>query len=197
MSEEITRWLRVWQRDPGNTRAADELAARAYEHLRQIARARLQRESNQPFTPTELVHEAWLNIRPPEAPLEGRVPFFKLASRVMRSLLVDQARERLSLKRGGDRVRVTLSIAERERERTFSDEQLLDLERALTMLGESHPRHVEVVDLRCFGGLKLDEVAKVLGISRATVKRDLAFARAWLADAMREEENDADRSGRT
>lgn len=192
MNQEITRWLRAWQRDPDDTRAADELAALAYDQLRRIARARLQRESSQPFTPTELVHEAWLNIRPPEAPLEGRVQFFKLASRVMRNLLVDQARERLSLKRGGDRVRVTLSIAERERERAFSDEELLDLERALVGLGESHPRHVEVVNLRCFGGLKLDEVADLMDVSRATVKRDLAFARAWLADALREEEHDAD-----
>ena len=161
MSEEITRWLRVWQSDPDDARAADRLAALVYDHLRRIAQARLRREANQPFTPTELVHEAWLNIRPPEAPLDGRVSFFKLASRVMRSLLVDQARERLSLKRGGDRVRVTLSIAERERERALSDEQLLDLERALVGLGESHPRHVEVVNLRSFGGLKLDEVADV------------------------------------
>jgi RNA polymerase sigma factor (TIGR02999 family) len=191
-TEAITRWLRVWQENPDDARAAEELAALAYEHLRRIARARLQRESSQPFTPTELVHEAWLNIRPPEAPLESRVQFFKLASRVMRSLLVDQARERLSLKRGGDRIRVTLSVAERERERAFNDEQLLDLERALVALGQSHPRHVEVVDLRCFGGLKLDEVSDVLGISRATVKRDLAFAHAWLADALREEERDAD-----
>lgn len=192
MSEEITRWLRAWQRDPDDTRAADELATLAYDHLRRIARARLQRESSQPFTPTELVHEAWLNIRPPESPLEGRLQFFKLASSVMRSLLVDQARERLSLKRGGDHVRVTLSIAERERERAFSDEELLDLERALVGLGESHPRHVEVVNLRCFGGLKIDEVADLMNVSRATVKRDLAFARAWLADALREEEHDAD-----
>jgi len=191
---EITQWLRVWQDDPDDARAADQLAALAYGHLRGIARARLQRELNQPFTPTELVHEAWLNIRRPEAPLEGRGQFFKLASRVMRSLLVDQARERLSLKRGGDRVRVTLSIAERERERPFSDEQLLDLERALVKLAASHPRHVEVVNLRCFGGLKLDEVAELLGTSRATVKRDWAFARAWLADALREGEYDGDRS---
>ncbi|MDT8408402.1 MAG: ECF-type sigma factor, partial [Wenzhouxiangellaceae bacterium] len=179
---EMTRYLQDWQFDPGDTAAAEQLARLTYRQLRRIAQARLQREASRPFTPTELVHEAWLNLKPGGKILAGRDQFFKLASTVMRNLLVDHARERLAAKRGGRQQRVTLSLAENEQE--FSDERLLDLDQALNRMAESHPRHVKVVTLRCFGGLQLDEVAAALDVSRATIKRDWTFACAWLADAL-------------
>lgn len=187
---EITRNLLAWQANPDDPRTAALLARLTYDHLRQIARGRLQRESSEPLTPTELVHEAWLRIRPPGEQLTDRKQFFRFASTVMRSLLVDQARERLSRKRGGDQFRVTLSLAEREQ--TVSDEQLLDIDRVLVELGKAHPRPMEIVNLRCFGGLSIEEMAELLEVSPATIKRDWKYARAWLADALRVEQQDAD-----
>ncbi len=179
----ITRYLLAWQTNPSDVGAARQLAELVYRQLRQIAESRLCRESTRPFTPTELVHEAWLNLKPPGKALEGRESFFKLASIVMRNLLVDQARERLAVKRGGDRVRVTLSLAEHEQ--GFCDQDLVDLDRALDQLAKEHPRHADVVMMRCFAGMKIDEIAAVTGTSRATVKRDWQFARAWLALALK------------
>lgn len=181
-ADSITRYLLAWQANPGDAHAAEQLSRLAYRYLRQMAQARLKRESGQPFTPTELVHEAWLNLDPTGKALASREHFFRLASTVMRNLLVDHARERLAAKRGGDWLRLTLSAAEREQ--TLDDETLLDLDRALDRLGRDHPRHADVVILRCFGGLLLNEIAATLNISLATVKRDWTFACAWLADAL-------------
>lgn len=183
-SATMTQCLREWQAQPNDADIASRLASAVYAQLREIAAARLRRETAQPFTPTELVHETWIRLKPPGEALANRDQFFKLASTAMRHLLVDQARERLAAKRGGDRIRVTLPLAERDM--GFTDERLLDLDRALARLATDHPRHVEVVTLRCFGGLALEDIAETLGASLSTVKRDWTFACAWLADAMRE-----------
>lgn len=192
---DITACLLAWQADPQDAVASGHLANIIYQRLRELAHARLLRESVKPFTPTELVHETWLQLKPPGNQLTGRSQFLKLASTVMRNLLVDQARERLSQKRGGDRVCVTLAIADHQQ--PFDDERLLDLEYALNALGDAHPRHVDVINLRCFGGLKLGEIADTLNVSLATVKRDWVFARAWLADALREGHRGGGRSAST
>lgn len=186
----MTRYLLAWQADPDDAHAADQLSRLAYQYLRQMALARLKRESGQPFTPTELVHEAWLNLKPAGKALTGRGQFFRLVSTVMRNLLVDHARERLAAKRGGDWLRLTLSAAEREQ--GVGDETLLDLDRALDRLGREHPRHADVVILRNFGGLQLDEIATTLDVSVATVKRDWTFACAWLGDALNNNGNHDD-----
>ncbi len=178
-----TQCLLDWQARPHDPGVAERLARAVYGQLREIAAARLRREQAQPFTPTELVHETWLRLKPPGEALSGREQFYKLASTAMRNLLVDQARERLADKRGGGQVRITLSLADREH--GFSDERLLDLDRALARLAVDHPRPAQVVTLRSFGGLELTEVAQALAVSLATIKRDWAFACAWLADALR------------
>lgn len=180
----ITRYLLAWQADPDDTDSAEQLSRLVYEYLRGMALARLKREAGAPFTPTELVNEAWLNLKPTGRALTSREQFFRLASTVMRNLLVDHARERLAAKRGGDWLRLTLSAAERER--SLGDETLLDLDLALDRLRRDHQRPCDVVLLRCFGGLKLEEVATTLNVSLATVKRDWAFACAWLATVLKE-----------
>ena len=186
-TDSITRYLLAWQANPDDEHASEQLSRLAYSYLRQMAQARLRKETGQPFTPTELVHEAWLNLKPSGKTLASREQFFRLASMVMRNLLVDHARDRLAAKRGGDWLRLTLSAAEREQ--AVDDETLLDLDRALDHLGRDHPRHADVVILRCFGGLLLNEIAATLNVSLATVKRDWTFACAWLADALQHNGN--------
>lgn len=181
----VTRNLLDWQADPDDPALAAALARSVYAELRRIAAARLRRESASPFTPTELVHEAWLRIRPPAGQaLVSREQFLKLASTTMRNVLVDQARERLAEKRGGGLQKVTLSLLQGQSD--IDDEHLLDLDRALDRLAVDHPRAAEVVVLRCFGGLTVEEIAQANAASLSTVKRDWTFASAWLADALRE-----------
>lgn len=184
----LSRRLRSCQQAPDNIQATEQLSRLTYDYLKQMARARLCRETEQPFTPTELVHEAWLGLKPNGQALANRNQFFKLASTVMRNLLVDHARERLAAKRGGSWLRMTLSAAEREQ--AVGSDTLLDLDRALDQLAKQHPRHADVVMLRCFGGLQLTEIAATLEISLATVKRDWAFACAWTGDALRGDGDD-------
>lgn len=187
MMSPATRSLLAWQDDPDDPALASTLAQLVYGELRGIAAARLRRESASPFTPTELVHEAWLRIRPPASqPMARREHFLKLASATMRNVLVDQARERQADKRGGGMQQVTLSLAQGQAD--VDDGRLLDLDRALDRLAVDHPRAAEVVVLRCFGGLTLEEVAAVRAASLSTIKRDWVFASAWLTDALREAE---------
>ncbi|MDT8322332.1 MAG: ECF-type sigma factor [Xanthomonadales bacterium] len=178
----VTQYLMAWQRDPNDPRVAEQLAGLTYERLKQIAQSRLRSESRSPFSPTELVHEAWLSLKPSGLELRNRNEFFRLFSIVMRNVLIDQARQRMAAKRGGEWLRLTLSAADREQ--TFASEALMDLDLALDRLAVHYPRHSEVVVLRCFGGLNLSEISDVLTISLATVKRDWVFACAWLADEL-------------
>jgi len=183
-SDDLTALLRDWQQDPDDNDISERLTRLVYAELKRIARARLAREGNVSIQPTELVHETWLRLKPPSEEVQGREHFYKLASTVMRHLLVDQARERLSEKRGGGRLRVTLTSFGAHSQ--LDDLRFLDFDRALTELSTEHPRPAEVVGLRCFGGLTLAEIADELGIGLATVKRDWSFARAWLIVELQE-----------
>lgn len=176
---DVTRMLRQWSN--GDPEALDRLFPLVYDELRRLAHARVHRERpGHTLNTTALVHEVYLNL----AGLEemrwmNRAHFFALASRVMRHLLVDYARRRDALKRGGDRQRVDF-----DEERLIPDsevERVLDLDDALRRLAEVHSRPAQVIEQTYFGGLTNDETADVLGISRATVERDLRMARAWLA----------------
>lgn len=183
-AEPLTEWLRAWQAQPGGPRMDARVMEAVYGELRRLAAQRLAGESRSALTPTELVHETWVRLKPPHAPIADRNAFLRLASVAMRNLLVDQARDRLAGKRGGAHKAVTLSLLSDESSQAYDDTRMLDLDRALAALGAEHPRHAEAIVLRAFGGLALDEVAAALGISLATVKRDLAFARAWLLQAL-------------
>lgn len=180
----LTASLRAWQAGTLDRKGQEALARAVYGELKQVARQRLRRESSEPFTPTELVHEAWIRLKPPPGGLGDRTQFFRLASTVMRNLLVDEARERLAAKRGGGAQGVTLR-ADALGGEVMDDARTLDLDQALARLAADHPRIAEVAVMRCFGGLEVEEVAAALSISPATVKRDWTFGRAWLAEALR------------
>lgn len=182
----LTEWLREWQQS-GDARLDARLLDALYMELRRVAAQRLARESQAVLTPTELVHETWLRLKPPQTPIADRNSFLRLASVAMRHLLVDQARERLSQKRHGVMQTMTVSLAESGvQQRALDDTQLLDLDRALDALADGHPRVAEAVVLRAFAGLDLHELAGALCISLATAKRDLAFGRAWLSATLRD-----------
>lgn len=161
----------------GHEQAAS-LSDTLYLRMRGLAVAHLNGERSACLTPTELVHEAWLRVG--DLVVQDRVHFLRLAGEAMRRVLVDQARERLAQKRGGDLVRVSLRWVGSGPGLEFSDEELLDLDRALDELARQHARTAEVMLLRCFSGLGLQDIAKLNGTSLATVKRDWSFGRAWL-----------------
>ena len=161
-------------------RARDDLVPLVYNELRRRAAAYLRHErANPTLQPTALVHETYARIVGDD-PIawEGRAHFFAIASRVMRRLLVEHARERQARKRGGQAVRVVLNddLATTQPR----DCELLLLDQALEELARLDHRQGTIVELRYFGGLSEDEVAAVLGLSRATVTRQWKGARAWL-----------------
>jgi RNA polymerase sigma factor (TIGR02999 family) len=159
-----------------------------YDELRRLARSYMARENGQhTLQPTALVHDAYLRlIGPQDVPWNSRGHFFGAAATAMRRILVDRARERASLKRGGERGRVPLSDDKLGVEPAAED--LLALDECLEKLKAYDPRKAEVVMLRYFAGLQVDETACAMGLSSATVRNEWAFARAWL---MREMEGGA------
>ena len=164
----------------GRPHASERLLPIVYEHLRRLARARM---ANVPpgntLQPTALVHEAYLRLAGSKDPRwDGRGHFFAAAAEAMRQILVDQARRKGSIKRGGDRQRVELDGVELPIEPPSDD--LLDLEAALTALAERDPVKADVVKLRYFAGLDRDEIAATLDISPRTVDRHWVYARTWL-----------------
>lgn len=176
--EEVTRLLRAWR--DGDAAALEALAPLVYAELRRLAEARMRRERpDHTLQATALVHEAFLRLTGSDAPAwEDRTHFFAVAARVMRRLLVDHARARGYAKRGGGVRRVSLDEAVELSEEPGED--LLALDAALTRLAALDPRQHQVVELRFFGGLSVEETAEVLGVSAVTVKRDWRAARAWL-----------------
>lgn len=178
MSHEISQLLVHWSQ--GDATAREKLLPLVYDELRQLARSYMRRERpNHTLQPTALVHEAYLRlVNEQHVTWQHRAQFFGLAAAVMRNILVDHARRQQAEKRGGGAFAVSLSEADR-----FSSQQevnLLALDEALHQLAASSPQHARVVELRYFGGLTIEETAKVLEVSHATVERDWAFARAWL-----------------
>ena len=174
---EVTRLLRQW--GEGDQEALNRIIPLMYEELRRLAHQRLRRERGTLNT-TGLVHDAYLKlIDLRQANFRDRAHFLAMASRVMRRLLVDQARARCAAKRGGGVPNVELDEALWVSERQAG--AVADLDDALKRLEVIDPRHGEIVEQRYFGGLTLEETAEAVGVSLATVKRELRFAHAWLA----------------
>ena len=184
LMSEITRILEAI--DQGDRHAADELLPLVYDELRKLAAVKLAKEKpGQTIDATALVHEAYLRLVGARGVSEGfanRRHFFAAAAEAMRRILVDRARARRALKRGGNGRQVELD-AEQLHAR-FSDAELIDTDDLLSELARIDADAAEVVRLHVFGGFSLDEAGTVLGVSRATVYRDWAFARAWLRDAL-------------
>jgi RNA polymerase sigma factor (TIGR02999 family) len=163
--------------------AAEELFPLVYDELRRLAQWQMGNDAGQTLQPTALVHEAYLRlVDKTSTDWRGRTHFIGFASKVMRNLLVDQARRRASAKRGGGQPRVTLidDVSPSEN-RDLDSDGLLALNTALEKLAEEDERSAKIVELRYFGGLKVDEVAEVLGVSKRTVEGHWTHARAWLA----------------
>lgn len=167
----------------GDRAAKERLLIAVYDNLRRMASARMRgQRRGHTLEPTALVHEAWMKIESAGQEFEDRSHFFAVAALAMRQILINHAQEKAAQKRGGDAQRVTFSDVRVVAE--DPDIDLLALDRALDALAEEDERLSRVVHLRYFTGLSIDETAAVLGISPATVKRDWAYARAWLYDRM-------------
>lgn len=164
----------------GDRAAFDELVPLVYERLRKIAHRQLRGErAGHTLSTTALVHESFLDLAELERmSYRDRTHFFGVAAGTMRRVLVDYAVRRKAAKRGGGRQPVTLDDAPSGGELTLED--VLSLDEALTRLEGAQPRHARIVECRFFGGLTVEETASVLDVSPATVKRDWAFARAFL-----------------
>ena len=171
----------------GRDGAREELVPLVYEELHGIADALMRRETpGLTLQPTMLVDEAYLRLLGEDHPWDDRRHFYRAAARAMRRILVDHARKRQGLQRGGDRMRVELHSRLVIDESSEQDD-LLALEEALLRFEEIDPTACEVVHLRYFSGLGVEETAKVLGMSPASVKREWATARLWLHRAIRGE----------
>jgi len=159
---------------------AEELFALVYEELRKLAAHKMAQEAPcQTLQPTALVHEAWLRLGADAQPAwKNRAHFFGAAAEAMRRILVENARRKHRLKRGGHLVRVELDAVEIPS--PMPDEDLLAMDEALDRLAEIDERAAQVVKLCFFVGLSQTDAAKELGLSVATVERSWAFARAWL-----------------
>ncbi len=179
---EVTRILGALR--AGDERAAGELLPLVYEELRVLARSRMRKEPpGQTLQPTALVHEAYLRlVDSGDRTFENRGHFFAAAALAMRRILVERARRRRTAKHGGGWERVTLSDDVASAESRAIDLEILD--RALEALEAHDKRLCDVVMLRYFTGLTIEETAHALGLSPATIKRDWEYARAWLFDAM-------------
>lgn len=175
---DVTRILESIEQ--GDPKAADELLPLVYGELRKLASSKMANEApNQTLQPTALVHEAWLrlvgNVNPK---FDGRAHFFGAAAEAMRRILIDKARRKKAIRHGGDQQRVEFEGLEVVA--PVDDDQLLAINDALDKLTAQNKIEAELVKLRFFVGLTLEEAAEVLGISARTADNYWAHARAWL-----------------
>jgi RNA polymerase sigma-70 factor (ECF subfamily) len=179
----VTQLLRAW--GDGDQTALEQLTPLVYKQLHSLARRYMSRENEgHTLQPTALIHEVYLRLVDFESVRwQDRAHFFAVCSQLMRRILVDFARSRGALKRGGSEHPLSLE----EGMIVVSPDapaQLLALEEALTKLARNQPRKSKVVEMRFFGGLKVREIAEVLKVSPDTVMRDWSLARAWLLREM-------------
>jgi RNA polymerase sigma-70 factor (ECF subfamily) len=174
----VTQLLIKWS--DGDQSAMNQLVPLVYAELRRLAAAHIRREQpGHSLQATALVHEAFLRmVDNQRVTLTSRAQFFGLASKLMRNILVDLARQRRSTKRGGDALQLSLSKADAVAGRDSMD--LVAVDEAMNELAIDYPRHSRIVEMRFFGGLTIEETAEVLETSHATVEREWNFARAWL-----------------
>ncbi len=165
----------------GDANAASQLLPLLYKELRRLARRMLaKRPAGQTLQPTALVHEAYVRIVGKEKEdWDGRRQFFATAARAMQDILVEEARRKAALKRGGGRDRVPMGSEVLAIE--APDSRVLEVDELLEKLEKYDARKGDIVRLRYFAGLTVEEAADVLGISRATVERELKYIRAWFS----------------
>jgi len=188
-ADEVTHLLQDWGR--GNQQALEKLVPLIYNELRRIASTSLRRERpGHTLQTTALVHEAYLKlIDQKDTRWQNRDHFFAIAAQAMRRLLIDSARKHIAAKRGG--VAENLPLDEALDIPIEPDPILLPLDEALDALEKFDPQQSRIVELRFFGGLTIEETAKVMKLSKDTVKGDWAMARAWLRDRLESSEPSA------
>jgi RNA polymerase sigma factor (TIGR02999 family) len=168
----------------GDPSAAEELLPLVYDELRRLAAARMAGESSaHTLQATALVHEAWIRLGADHQPAwQNRAHFFAAAAEAMRRILIDAARRRQARKHGGGLERVDVADPAVEISAPGRDEELLAVHESLDRLAAEDARKAELVKLRYFAGMTLEQAAEALGVSVPTAKRDWAYARAWLFD---------------
>jgi RNA polymerase sigma-70 factor, ECF subfamily len=179
---ETTQLLRAWAK--GETDALDRLTPRVYEELRRIAGRYMQNERpGRTLQTTALVHEAYLRlIDVSSVEWEHRAHFFAVAAQIMRRILLDAARKRVTAKRGG--ASPHLNLDEVPHPSSEQGRELIALDDALNRLAQIDPRKAQVIELRFFGGLSVEETAAVVKVSKDTIMRDWRLARAWLLNEL-------------
>lgn len=183
-SSHITGLLRAWGR--GDAHALDQLTPLVYDQLRQLASRHMGRERpGHALQTTALVHEAYLRLaKMGQLEWQDRGHFFAIAARIMRRILVDAARARRTAKRGGEFVHVdhaeSIDFDQVASPGTDRSSEMCALDDALTQLARVDARRAQVIEMRFFGGLSVEETATALGVSAQTVLRDWRLARAWL-----------------
>ena len=186
-SSDVTQLLIAW--GAGDRSAGDRLLPAVYAELHRRAAAAMRREQDgHTLQPTALVHEAYMRLVDQDRiQWRNRAQFYGVAAQLMRRILIDHAREHLADKRGGGAPHVTLSGVDAAPDDAGVD--VLDLHGALERLAQLDARQAQLVELRYFGGLSIDETAEALEISPSTVKREWATARAWLKRELTSSEN--------
>lgn len=180
---QVTQLLERW--GAGDSTALDELAPLVYTELRKVAAAYLRRERpDHTLQATALVNEAYLRlVGQRHDRWQGRTHFYGIAARLMRQVLVEHARRHRAEKRGGGRVAVTLAHADEVGGAPEVD--VLAVHEALERLAAFDARQAEIVEMRFFGGLSIEETAEALGVGHATIEREWGLARAWLRKELR------------
>ncbi len=181
-SQPVTELLQAWS--AGDEKALERLVPLVYGELRQLAQRRMLLENlGASLQPTALVNELYLRLAGAhDLSFHNRSQFFALAAQMMRRILVDAARTRGALKRGGPTEKT--SFVEGYFAAPGRDREVMALDDALDALAREDSRKAQAIELRFFGGLSMEETAEVMGISVQTVRRDWDFARVWLARAM-------------
>jgi RNA polymerase sigma-70 factor, ECF subfamily len=184
--QKVTQLLGDWS--GGDERALEKLFPLVEPELHRLAHHYMSRErAGHTLQTTAILHEAYLRLVDNTKPAwQGRTHFIAAAAQLMRRILVDHARERHSLKRGGDALKVTLDEAALVTE--ARSEELLAVDEALDRLAAQDPRKSHIVELRYFGGLTVEETAEYLKLSQRTVEREWTMAKAWLYRALSGEE---------
>jgi RNA polymerase sigma factor (TIGR02999 family) len=180
--DQVTQLLGQWA--SGDRQALDALTNAVYAELRKIADGYLKRErTGHTLQPTALVNEAWMRLAGHDpSGFSNRKQFFALAAQVMRRILVDHARAMSAEKRGGGDRKITFpEVADLTSQ--HADEFLI-LDQALTRLSDWSPRKAQVIEMRYFGGLNVEEISELLGVSIATISREQKMAAAWLGETM-------------
>ena len=180
---DITRILHDISR--GNSHASEELLPLVYEELRRLASTRMAQEmSGQTLQPTALVHEAWLRmVDDGHRKWQNRAHFFGAAAEAMRRILIENARRKSALKRGGGLARV--DIEGLDLAAAAPDDKILLINEALEKLQMEDPEKARIVVMKFFGGLTNQEVAEALSVTERTIERQWAFAKAWMFQAIK------------